>query len=125
MDWEISGISEDCMTVDELAPSEHAILQGEYRNDVVIMDGVGRHRILHYSTRRNVHMREALKFSSEEAEGLRADLLLQQVMAPASYDDWLLLIDRYPGHVLEVSVYDRFLGDCPRRNSLVWEIRRY
>jgi hypothetical protein len=54
-----------------------------------------------------------------------ASLLIREAMTPSSYDDWLMLIDRYPGHVLEVSIYDRCLGDVPGRNALVWEVRRY
>jgi len=46
-------------------------------------------------------------------------------MTPSSHDDWNELLERYPGHVLEVSIYDRCLGDLPNRNSLVWEVRKY
>jgi len=59
------------------------------------------------------------------AQKLRSDLLLKLAMTPASHEDWNLLLERYPGHVLEVSVYDRCLGDTPGRNALVWEVREY
>ena len=65
------------------------------------------------------------EWDDEEASGLRADLLLSSVMTPSSLDDWEMLTSRFPGHVLEVSVYDRCLGDVPGRNALVWEVRRY
>jgi hypothetical protein len=51
--------------------------------------------------------------------------MLKATMTPASHDDWLLLIDKYPKHVIEVSIYDCCLGDMPGRNALVWEVRRY
>jgi hypothetical protein len=70
-------------------------------------------------------MRDALGIDTQIAQGLRADLLIREAMTPASYDDWQILLERYPGHVFEVSIYDRCLGDCPNRNALVWEIRRY
>jgi hypothetical protein len=62
---------------------------------------------------------------SEGIFGLRAAIMLRAAMTPSSYEDWRVLLDQYPGHVLEVSVYDRCIGDTPGRNALVWEVRRY
>jgi hypothetical protein len=70
-------------------------------------------------------MHVALAAKKEVATGLMARLLVRQAMTPASYEDWCGLIARYPGHVLEVSIYDRCLGDLQHRNALVWEVRRY
>ena len=70
-------------------------------------------------------MRDAPATAPETAQRLRSDLLLKLAMTPASHDDWNLLLGQYPGHVLEVSIYDRCLGDTPGRNALVWEVRRY
>jgi hypothetical protein len=70
-------------------------------------------------------MRDALAEAPETSTGLASDLLLRSVMTPLSYEDWRLLLDRHPGHVLEVSVYEHCLGDTPGRNALVWEVRRY
>ena len=117
--------SSNNITIDELAPAEFAILQGEYLNDVFLLDGYPTRGSLHYSTMSGAHMRDALRSSAEDAHGLRADLLLAQAMTPASREDWLALLAQYPGHVLEVSVYDRCLGDLPGRNALVWEVRKY
>lgn len=124
-EWEISGISEASVTVDELAPADVAILQGEYFNVRFLLDGYPTHGYLHYSRERS-HMRTALTMAPErDAHGLRADLLLRDAMTQASYEDWQELLERYPEHVLEVSIYDRCLGDLPERNALVWEVRRY
>lgn len=122
--WAGLGVPLDLVTVDEAAPAERVVLQGEYLNDVVVVGGVPTHCHLHYSRARR-QMRDALAEAPEEASGLRADLLLSSVMTPSSLDDWEMLTSRFPGHVLEVSVYDRCLGDVPGRNALVWEVRRY
>jgi hypothetical protein len=119
------GVPDGKIMVNECAPREAVLLQGEYRNDVVELDGEFAVGYFVYSLARGLHMRDALKNSRQVSHGLAADLLLKQHMTPASHEDWNLLIDKYPGHVLEVSVYDRCLGDLPHRNALVWEARKY
>jgi hypothetical protein len=109
--------------VNEMAPPTE-ILQGEYLNDIYAIDGETRWGYFLHS-RMRAPMRDALRCESAVAHGLRADLLLREAMTPASYDDWQLLLERYPGHVLEVSIFENCLGDCPGRNALVWEVRRY
>lgn len=122
--WSSRGVRRDHVTVDEAAPAGDVVLQGEYLNDVYGTGGEASWGYLLYS-RTRLQMRDALTAAPEVASGLRADLLLSSVMTPASLDDWRVLTDRYPGHVLEVSVYGRCLGDVPGRNALVWEVRRY
>lgn len=109
------------VVVCEAADVAATTLQGEYLNDV-LPDGSWGH-FLHSRERRP--MREALKLSSRTAVGLSSSLILRGAMTPSSWEDWQLLLGRYPGHVLEVSVYDREVGDVPGRNALVWEVRRY
>jgi hypothetical protein len=109
--------------VNEAAPDQSVLLQGEYLNDIHL--GGPSYWGFFYYSRAKAQMRDALKAASEVAQGLRSDLMLRLAMTPASYDDWLLLLDRYHGHVFEVSIYERCLGDIPGRNALVWEVRRY
>ena len=111
-----SFVRRDEIMINESAPDEAVVLQGEYLNE--LQGGL-------YYSRVQLKMRDALRIAPEGALGLRADMLLRGAMTPSSYDDWRLLLDAYPGHVLEVSIYDRCLGDVPGRNALVWEIRRY
>lgn len=106
----------DQLMVNEAAPDQYAILQGEYDNELW--------GCFYYSTARH-HMRDALREAPQEVYGLRSDMLLRGAMTPSSYEDWRVLLDQYPKHVLEVSVYDRCLGDTPGRNALIWEVRRY
>ena len=109
--------------VNEAAPDQAVLLQGEYLNDIHL--GGPSYWGYFYYSRVKAQMRDALKAAPEVAQGLRSDLMLRLAMTPASYDDWLLLLDRYHGHVFEVSIYERCLGDTPGRNALVWEVRRY
>jgi hypothetical protein len=123
-EWIDNCFPRDSIMVNEAAPDTAAILQGEYRNDVYGFPPDEAFDYFRY-TRVAKHMHVALGIKTEVATGLVARELVRLFMTPASHDDWLLLIDRYPGHVFEVSIYDRCLGDVPGRNALVWEIRRY
>lgn len=119
------GADPDDVMVNEAAPDQHVVLQGEYWNGSYLgRDGYPRSCYLFYS-RTQDQMRAALIRAPEVAEGLRADLMIEQVMSPGSREDWEDLKARFPEHVFELSVYDVFLGDVPRRNALVWEVRRY
>ena len=122
--WLALGIPLDKIMVNEAAPDGDVILQGEYLNDIYVMDEEAGWGYFKYS-RARAQMRDALATAPETAQRLRSDLLLKLAMTPASHDDWNLLLGQYPGHVLEVSIYDRCLGDTPGRNALVWEVRRY
>jgi hypothetical protein len=118
------GIPADGLMINESAPAGDILLQGEYLNDISVMDGRAAWGWFRHSRARR-QMRDALAEAPETSTGLASDLLLRSVMTPSSYDDWRVLLDRHPGHVLEVSVYGHCLGDTPGRNALVWEVRRY
>lgn len=117
------GAKDGEIMVNEMAPNKE-ILQGEYLNAFCGAGDGASWGYFHYS-QAMTRMRHALCWAPKAASGLRAELLLQQHMTPASYEDWRLLVDKYPDHVLEVSVYDCCLGDLPNRNALVWEVRKY
>jgi hypothetical protein len=121
-DWLQQGLNLNDIMVNEQAPDDCILLQGEYLNDVHPF-GSQFGYFLH--SRAPQQMRTALATESRVSQGLSSDLMLRGVMTPSSYDDWLLLKEQYPRHVMEVSIYDRCLGDVPGRNTLVWEIRRY
>lgn len=122
--WSLDGIPRDWIMVNEYAPGHTTILQGEYLNDIYTLDGEARWGFFYYS-RARAPMRKALVESSAYVDGLRADLMLCEAMTPGSYEDWQALLERYPRHVFEVSIYDGCIGDLPNRNTLVWEVRRY
>lgn len=58
-------------------------------------------------------------------EGSARNVLLRSLMNENSYDDLCLVLEAYPGHVVEVSILDCCFGTCPGRNSVVWETRDY
>jgi hypothetical protein len=120
------GVPREDVMFNEASPRDRVVVQGEYLNDVrVVADGSAASGIFRHSTVRGRHMRDAMSERTEEASGLRADAILRTVMTPSSYEDWRVLLDEYPGHVLEVSVFDSCVGDLPDRNALVWEVRIY
>lgn len=109
------------MMVNEGAPDHRILLQGELYNGALNTGEVDR---FEFSTVRS-QMRDALRVERRVVSGVSARLLLRDLLSPGSQHDLLHLLERFPGHVLEISVYEGYLGDVPRRNALVWEIRDY
>lgn len=105
------------LTFNESAPDEVLLIQGEVHR------GVGG-LYLRYDTTPNLKMKEAMA-RAKDAWRLHAQGLLRQRMAPSSYDDVMELLDEYPGHVVEFSTHGVTCGDCPHRNTLIWEVRAY
>lgn len=100
-----------------MAPTADTVLQGEVARSV-------RHLDLFYSTAAEP-MRIALAQSGRHAYGLRAKVILDTYMdAPSrGWLDWLL--DTYPDHTVEFSVYSRPWGTVPGYRTVFWEVRRY
>ena len=119
-------IPRDSIMLNESAPDDAVVLQGEYLNDIPLYTESLEAQwgyFLHSCAK--CKMLDALRLAPAVSTGLRSDLLIREAMSPSSHDDWQILLERYPGHVFEVSIYDRCLGDVPGRNALVWEVRRY
>lgn len=57
--------------------------------------------------------------------GLRARLTMKHYMNDNSLDEVDLLLERYPNHVIEFTCYSITLGNLPRRNTIIWEVRNY
>lgn len=69
--------------------------------------------------------RKVMPERGRQLEGLAARLVLQRHLNAASLADLDALFERWPGHVVELSAIDRFLGTVPRRNAVCWEVRSY
>lgn len=54
-----------------------------------------------------------------------ANLILARHLNANSLDDLKVVLEQYPGHVVELSALDRCLGTAPHRNGCVWEVRDY
>lgn len=119
--WALEGADPTLIMVNEGAPDDCVVIQGEFLNGVT-PDGTI--EPFTYSTIK-AKMRDALRFDSHTVAWPRSRELLRRTMTPSAWEDFQVLLERYPDHVLEVSVYSRNLGDIPGRNALVWEVRRY
>ncbi len=121
----LAEVEAEHVVICEAAPAEVAILQGEFLNRVYDRGDGTFGWDYFYCSRARMQMRDSLRAEPRVVEGLASRLLIQDAMTPGSWQDFQVLLDRYPDHVLEVSIYDRCLGDVPGRNALVWEVRRY
>lgn len=108
----------------EDAPDESLVIQGEFLNELVSIDSRVYNGTFVYSMEKT-KMRTAIRANPSVAYGYKALNLIRSNMTPSSWSDFEMLLDQYPGHVLELSIYSKCLGDIPGRNALVWEIRRY
>jgi len=116
--WIADGRDPKLMTICEMAPDDRLIINGE-------LQVVAPNDWHFYHSRLKLPMREALQKGGEHMYGLRARLILQYLLTPASWDDLCALIELYPNHVIELSVYDHTLGDLRGRNMIPWEVRNY
>ena len=73
--------------------------------------------------RRELKWRPAFRQYGREYTGSAAAVVLRTVMNGNSYDDLQILLEQYPGHVVEFTALEREFGTVPGRNSVVWEVR--
>lgn len=103
--------------ISAMAPTEKTLIQGE-----VMRAPWGLY--LYYSTIKKP-MRDALQEQSHSVSGIIASLLLRDYLCPKSYE-WLEhLLDVYPNHVVEFSIYSTEWGTIPGFNTVFWEVRKY
>jgi hypothetical protein len=117
-EWQKAGLDKGRIYFSEMAPDEHIRMQGELVSDPTC--GYA----LHYSTVRKP-MRQALAIESKNHRGPGALLILQAAMGLGDWEDFQILRDRWPDSAIEFSCYSVFLGNVPRRNTLIWEVRNY
>lgn len=103
--------------VSAMAPTDKTMLQGEVQRT---SEGL----YLTY-TKVKKPMRQALKEEQLHARNLQALHLIRSYMDVAS-SDWLEhLLDAYPDHIVEFSVYSKEWGTVPGYNTVFWEVRNY
>ena len=115
--WISQGAESNLIQFNESAPDERLIFQGEIMRDLNFYH-------LMYSfekTKMNVAMRN----NPLTAKGLKVVTILKEYLSPNSYEDLMLLLDKYPNSVIEFSVYEMDLGCVPHRNTIIWECRNY
>jgi hypothetical protein len=67
-------------------------------------------------------MRLALAEETLHATGLKAKIILESLLDPTSYDAIIDLLEKYDGHVIEFSCWERKVGI---RRTMIWEVRDY
>ena len=111
------GYRNDQLYISAMAPTELTILQGE------VQEGVWGLELTYTKVKKP--MREALAEDCRHMRGLAATILLESVMNDLSFQ-WLRhLLNSYPDHVVEFSVYGKCWGTIPGHNTVFWEVRRY
>lgn len=110
------GGKRENIIINESAPDEFLTIQGELtRNEYGLY--------LFYSTKKG-KMRDCLK-NGLSSKGLKVNIMLKHYLTPNSYEDIMELLDLYPDHIIEFSTYNKCIGDCVGRNTLIWEVRKY
>lgn len=79
---------------------------------------------LDYNLTPGINMRQAMKYPLH-AHGLKALEIIRWACDPSDYDDLMALLDEYDDHVVEFTAYQISVGNCPRRNTVIWEVRKY
>ncbi|MFM9873695.1 MAG: hypothetical protein ACKVQS_09560 [Fimbriimonadaceae bacterium] len=115
--WVTQGAEPNRITVNESAPDDLILIQGEIMRSTDYLT-------LSYSTL-PYPMRTALKMHRQNAKGIVALEILRFFIDPSSLYDIFMLLDKYDDAVLEFSTWDICIGDVPRRNTVVWEVRNY
>ena len=103
--------------ISSMAPTAKTVIQGE-----VMQSPEG---LYLYYTHVKKPMRDALKEWSRGVNGLIACKLLELYLNPKDLDWLKILLDRYPGHVVEFSTYSIEWGTLLGYNTVFWEVRQY
>lgn len=109
------GYAPEQLYVSAMAPTERTLIQGEVQRGVGGLD-------LTYTTVAQP-MRDALREKTQYLHGAQATVLLQFFMNEYSWDWLCTLLDCYPDHVVEFSVYGVEWGTVSGHNTVFWEIR--
>lgn len=100
-----------------MQPDGKLVLQGEVQGD--------HYGLSLFFSRAKKPMRVALAESGKQVHGLQAKMILQGACDSSSLDDLLQLVERFPDHVIEFSVYSCHVGVIPKRNTVIWEVRKF
>lgn len=110
------NIKEEDIVVAEYIPDEYVFIQMEIMRSITYLS-------LRYSKVKKM-FRLALQEQSIVEEGMRAVMTLGRYMCPAAYTRLTELINEFPDSVIEVSVFNRAVGDLGW-NTIIWEVRNY
>ena len=103
------GYTNEEIYMTELMPAEEALLQGEFHE----LYGC------QYNDTDKKHMREIVL-----NKWLPTRLIIKQAMCPRAYEHFMMLVEMFPMHVIEFSVYNVPVGNLGW-NTMIWEVRNY
>jgi hypothetical protein len=125
---EVNGFEESKMWINAQMPDHAIAVQGEYWVAQDYTDGAPGTRPIVTDMFRcseaKLQMRDAVRDVHYHVSGYAAKELLRRRMCPRSWANFQWLLDAFPGHIIEVSVYDQAVG-LQGWNSVVWEVRSY
>lgn len=103
--------------ISAMAPTAQTLFQGEVQQSERYLD-------LRYTTVRKP-MRDALREREHSVSGILAIQLLRHYLCGNSFEWLLLLLQRYPHHVIEFSTFAVKWGTVAGFNTVFWEVRMY
>ena len=101
----------------EMSPDEKITIQGE------LSDGQDYYAV-EYSTKK-AHMRGALALERISVASRSMPAIIRRHFSERSLEDLYLILDQFPGCVVEFTAFNTYIGDLPGRNVIVWEVRHY
>lgn len=69
--------------------------------------------------------RAEMPIKAKTYQNTAANILLRKHLNPNTLDDLEILLDKYPGAVVELSATESEFGTVPGRNAIIWEVRNY
>lgn len=105
------------LNLSAMAPTERTILQGEV---AILEDGLNL-----FASRLKLPMRNALAEGGLHHTGVVAYQLLRNSCDLDSYEWLMYLCETYDEHVVEFSCFECDWGVIERKNTVIWEVRRY
>lgn len=103
--------------ISPMLPDQKILLQGEVKDTEMGL-------ALHCSTVK-APMKTALSTEFLNLYGFNAHMALKRHLWPSDLADLYILLNQYPGHVVEFSSYSVPVGCIPHRNTVIWEVRNY
>ena len=113
--WKRLGNPESEIGFNQSMPDEHLIIQGEITRFNALT--------LRYSTLKKP-MNQALAEEERECYNEEAYRLIRRSLDSSSYENLEILLETWPGSVVEFSTYNIPVGNL-HLNTIFWEVRNY
>lgn len=113
------GANRDALYVQDIPyPNTDRLIQGE------LLDGDQGRFYLYYTVGGNLNLRDDLRERGQHVEGLKAEILLETLLTPTEWYNLMELMEKFPGHVTEFTLFSKPCGALNSR-LVIWETRLY